>query len=284
MPPSKTFDSEDWAMSISELPITLPPIGTPISKDDVPNDRDMGKGDLDTIFYVVLKSQKVPDKFSSRINELEEMLDLTHQWLDIHAGSQTKKRKEEGALPSDNTDESRWKRSDYRAKVVDTILSSHCAWIYNTEQEHLRHTIDVKKASFHLELLSNMLKGIMVPTKVLKKLEEGFKALGETIISTKSVSVTHGVWALFHAYTYDEAKDDMRATFRRIYYNITEDMYNTAAGKSSIEWISVDFVYDQGSYTFNEKIWNGVKGDIEKWIRDIAVPQIRNPIEDEVPV
>jgi hypothetical protein len=50
------------------------------------------------------------------------MLRLTQQLATIHAGIQVKQRKAEGSLPADDSDASRWKRSQYRARVLETYF------------------------------------------------------------------------------------------------------------------------------------------------------------------
>lgn len=64
----------------------------------------------------------LPARFKERIDELDQMLQLTHQLATIHAGIQVRDRKAEGALPRDDSDSSRWKRSQYRARVLHTYF------------------------------------------------------------------------------------------------------------------------------------------------------------------
>lgn len=84
MQSSTTFENDDWAVTLSGIPVELPLPGVPV--EELPSEKDMGKGEPDTIIYVNLKSKKIPEKFKGRIKELTEMLDTTHQWLDVHAG------------------------------------------------------------------------------------------------------------------------------------------------------------------------------------------------------
>ncbi|KAK7745695.1 hypothetical protein SLS62_009661 [Diatrype stigma] len=284
MASTETFDSSDWIMSVSEIPITLPPPGIPVGDTDKPSDDDMGVNDPSSIIYVGLKAKNIPEKFNSRIKDLEKMLDLTHQWLDIHAGIQTKKRKAEGKLPTDSSDESAWKRSDYRVKVVDALLSENCAWVYNPSKETYNKYISVKKASFHLEILKDMLLGLALPTGIQSKLEQGFKALSDLIIKTQKTAENRAVWTLFHVFTYDEARDDFRASLRNISYRLDQQMLNVVVGKSSYEQIEVTFKFTQADYNFGETIWIQTMPEIEKFIKDIAASQVHDPIQDEIPV
>ncbi|KAI0969218.1 hypothetical protein F4678DRAFT_481235 [Xylaria arbuscula] len=94
-----------------------------------PTEEDMGKGDPNTIAYANIRANNIPAGHEQEILELEKMLDLTHQWLDIHTGIQTKIHKAKGTPPKDNSAPSRFKRADYRIKVLDTIISGgSCGW------------------------------------------------------------------------------------------------------------------------------------------------------------
>jgi hypothetical protein len=128
MAPKILAETDDWILTVAGIPVLLPPPGVPYDSDDRPSPEDMGINDPNSIIYVNLRAKNVPERFNERLKQLESMLNLTHQWLDIHAGIQTGRRKKEGQLPSDSSDESSWRRSDYRVKVVDTLLSENCAW------------------------------------------------------------------------------------------------------------------------------------------------------------
>lgn len=114
--------------SVEDIPVLLPPPGSPY-EGDPPTDADMGKYDPNTVNYINIKTNNIPPGHEKRIKEVEDMIDLTHQWLDIHAGKQTKIQKDKGTLPTDMTKESQLKRSDYRIKVLDTIMTEgNCPW------------------------------------------------------------------------------------------------------------------------------------------------------------
>lgn len=68
------------------------------------------------------------------------MLRLTHQLAVIHCGIQVNRRKKEGLLPGDDSDDSRWKRSQYRARVVDTYFNDGVyPWCVPTSLEDMPH-------------------------------------------------------------------------------------------------------------------------------------------------
>ncbi|RFU34782.1 hypothetical protein B7463_g1574, partial [Scytalidium lignicola] len=284
MASSTIIETHDWIASVTGIPVILPPPGVPFAPDDKPTEDDMGVNDPDSIIYVNLRAKKIPAKFNERLQKLDDMLNLTHQWLDVHAGIQTKNRKKEGKLPSDQSDASAWKRSDYRVKVVDTLLSENCAWIYNPEREDFSKGISVKKVQFHLDLLKHMIAGLAVPTGIQSKLEEAFKGLSELIIKTEKTSENRAVWVLFHVYTYDERRDDIVASLRNISYRISQNMKKIVVGKSSYNDIEVDFAFARRDYKFNEETWNKIHPEIKTFIDDTAAGQVRNPINDEIPV
>ncbi|PIG87837.1 hypothetical protein AARAC_009859 [Aspergillus arachidicola] len=99
---------------------SLPP--RPYKRSAILDDDDMGFNGPQNIEYVNMEGVGLPARFKERIDELEQMLQLTHQRATIHAGIQVRDRKAEGALPRDDSDSSRWKRSQYRARVLDTYF------------------------------------------------------------------------------------------------------------------------------------------------------------------
>lgn len=114
--------SIDWG-SVAHLPIGKPPsLKTPHNKADIPSEDDMGFFDPDNILYINMEAPGVAERFKERIKELEQMLLLTQQLATIHAGIQVRDRKAEGSLPSDDSKDSQWKRSQYRTRVLDTYF------------------------------------------------------------------------------------------------------------------------------------------------------------------
>lgn len=110
------------AFNTEHLPIDKPPsLHVPLSGEK-PDDDDMGFNDPLNILYINMKSEGIPERFREQIAELEQMLLLTHQLSTIHAGIQVKRRKEEGELPLDESEDSQWKRASYRANVQDTYF------------------------------------------------------------------------------------------------------------------------------------------------------------------
>ncbi|KAI1377827.1 hypothetical protein F4677DRAFT_413664 [Hypoxylon crocopeplum] len=283
MAPSTILETPDWDVSISSVPVKLSPQAS-VCDADKPTAKDMGEGDPDSIIYVNLKAKNIPDKFKSRIKQLENMLDLTHQWLDTNAGIQAKNMLKKGKLPSDSSDESSWKRSDYRVKVVDSVLKNSCAWIYSPNQERVSKRINVKKATFHLELLKDMLSGLALPTGINKKLEKAFEGLSKVIVKTEKTAENRAVWTLFHVFTYDEHRDDFTASLRNVSYRLSQEMKDILVHKSRYERIDVDFAYTRADFKYNENTWVKIEPDITKYIEEIAAKQVRNPIEDEIPV
>lgn len=106
---------------MADLPIDRPPSFGAASKE-IPTDEDMGLHDAQNIFFVNMRAPDLSGRFDERLAELEKMLLLTHQLVTIHCGIQVKKRKEEGTLPSDDSEASEWKRAAYRVRVMEVYL------------------------------------------------------------------------------------------------------------------------------------------------------------------
>ncbi|EEP81172.1 predicted protein [Uncinocarpus reesii 1704] len=236
----------------------------------------MGEGDPPTVIYVNFTSKKIPEKFNARVKELDSMMKLTHQWLDTHAGLQVKARKAEGEIASDDSPEAKWKRSDYRIKVVDTYLTENCSWVYTPRSEKYTKSIKARKVDFHFELVKNVLAGLIVPTSLTQQLEAIFKGISDTVMKTQHTAEKRAVWSLIQVYTYDEMRDDVRCSLRCISYSIDQDMKKIIVGKASYESISLDFSYLNGDYHFNEDTWKEVKSEVNQFITGRAVKQIRD--------
>ncbi|KAF9761852.1 hypothetical protein IL306_003660 [Fusarium sp. DS 682] len=73
--------------------------------------------------YINVTAGQIPPGREKCIKDVEKMIGITHKWLGIHAGIQTKMQIDSGNLPDDMDDGSRMKRSDYCIKVLDTIMS-----------------------------------------------------------------------------------------------------------------------------------------------------------------
>ncbi|KAI1313645.1 hypothetical protein F5Y03DRAFT_389944 [Xylaria venustula] len=159
----------------------------------------MGEGDLDTIIYANVRANNIPSGHEQEIKELEEMLDLTHRWLDIHAGIQTKIQKDKGALPSDNSDPSRFRHSDYRIKVLDTIMSNgSCAWLRQSSGDNISNNISVKKAEFHAKIIKDILAGVTTVRGISNALEQALNGFSRIVVEH---AANRASWNLFNVFT-----------------------------------------------------------------------------------
>ncbi|KAF7861495.1 hypothetical protein EAF04_008058 [Stromatinia cepivora] len=271
------LDNTDWLVSVAEIPVYTNAVrGASAGGDETPSKEDMGSDDPQNIIYASFKSKKIPDKFKDRVDKLEQMMKLTQQWLDTHAGIQVKGRKKENALPSGMDEDSRWKRSIYRVKVVDHYLTNMATWIYNPRGELYRKHIETKKVDFHMQLIQSILTGLIVPTQLHTELEKIFKGISDTIAQTQNTSEGRVFWSLIQVFTYDEMRDDVRASLRCITYNLTQDMSKIVVGKASYEKITVDFYYNYGDYDFNEKTWSELEPEVNSFIIGLGKEQIRD--------
>ncbi|KAE8336249.1 hypothetical protein BDV24DRAFT_142120 [Aspergillus arachidicola] len=110
----------------------------------------MGFNGPQNIEYVNMEGVGLPARFKERIDELEQMLQLTHQRATIHAGIQVRDRKAKGALPRDDSDSSRWKRSQYRARVLDTYFEGGVyPWMFKDNGSSDDKNINVERSKFH---------------------------------------------------------------------------------------------------------------------------------------
>lgn len=107
---------------MATLPIDKPPSLHDSETEGLPDGDDMGFKDPQNIFFVNLHGESIPERLKERLTEHEQMLQLTHRLVTIHCGIQVKKRKKEGVLPSDASEESAWTRAAYRAKVMETYF------------------------------------------------------------------------------------------------------------------------------------------------------------------
>lgn len=130
----------NWA-TVADIPIEKPPqLGLPL--DGKPDDDDLGFNDPHNIIFINMKSAGLGARLKDDIQEHEKMLQLTHQLAMIHSGIQVKKRKQDGSLPADHSDDSRWKRSQYRARVIEAYLNDGVyPWCDPTDLEGCHTTL-----------------------------------------------------------------------------------------------------------------------------------------------
>lgn len=222
-----TTEVSKWP-PVESLPIDKPSYKAPRS-NEIPSDDDMGLNDPDNILYVNMEAAGLGQRFKERMEELEQMLQLTHQIATIHTGIQVKRRKEEGQLPTDDSDESKWRRSTYRTRVMDTYFKDGIyPWyvthmhklaakltgmyrMYSPASNSVHKQISVEKSRFHWELLTAMLAGIVLPRPLAASLEAIFQGISQTIKETSFTSEKRAFWSILQVYTYDEVRDDLRA-------------------------------------------------------------------------
>lgn len=131
---------------VADIPIHKPSKHAPRGRSDGPSDDDMGFNDPGNIIYVNMEGQNLGERFKSRMEDLEQMLQLTHQLATIHAGLQVRDRKAEGVLPTDDSDDSRWRRSQYRARVLDTYYQDGVyPWCVSAETTPLSQKLNISQ-------------------------------------------------------------------------------------------------------------------------------------------
>ncbi|PFH60077.1 hypothetical protein XA68_11495 [Ophiocordyceps unilateralis] len=269
----------NWG-EVADLPINKPPTTAPHRKVDIPSDADMGFHDPQNIIYVNMEAEGLGERFKNRIMELEQMLQLTHQLATIHAGIQTKERKAEGSLPNDRdtSDNSSWRRSQYRARVLDFYFRNGIyPWLFSPWSQSVDKSIDVERSQFHHELLATMLVGIVLPRPIMAALEDIFKGIANTINETTVSSEKRTFWSMLQVYTYDRVRDDVRASLRNVTYELSPEMHTVSKGKSTQQRIRVRFYFSQTDYSFNERTWRALRPDVERYILDTGIDNITNP-------
>ncbi|KAL1855127.1 hypothetical protein Plec18167_002113 [Paecilomyces lecythidis] len=271
--------------AVGGVPIILPPPGSGYEGDDTPSDSDMGKDDPNTRSYINVNANKIPSRFHDRVLKLEEAMNLMQAWLDTHAGIQVKHRKADGTLPDDSSQESGLKRSDYRNKVVDTILAEDCAWVMHNKDVNATNNIHTSKSEFHLSMISDMLTGLLDNiTGISKTIEDVFSGLANLIFENKNKMQSRTVWSLFHVFIYDETTDDVRTYFRIINYSISAEMVEYVSNKTEHEEVNMQFDFHLTDLSLNENEWDRIKDKVQKFIDDIAADQVEHPIDGEIGV
>ncbi|PHH60333.1 hypothetical protein CDD82_2314 [Ophiocordyceps australis] len=273
----------NWG-EVASLPIDPPPpYKAPMGKVEKPSDEDMGLNGPNNIIYVNMEGPGIAERFKERLNELTQMLQLTHQLATIHAGIQVMRRKEEGALPGDDSEKSQWLRAQYRVRVMDTYFNDGIyAWIYSPRSERKEKEFKVEKRQFHWELLATMLAGLVMPRPIAAALEALFQGVSDTIQKTEYAADRHSFWSMMQVYTYDEVRDDLRASLRNINYVLDQQMHTVSKRKSTMTNIDIYFAFGQADFEFNERTWNRLRREVEEYIEERGGENIRDP--PEVPV
>ncbi|KAF1734318.1 hypothetical protein CRV24_005855 [Beauveria bassiana] len=263
---------------MQDLPIDKPPSFHASQHGEVPSEDDMGFNDPQNILYTNLQGEGLPERFRERLAELEQMLQLTHQLVTIHCGIQVKRRKEEGVLPSDASEESEWRRAAYRVRVMETYFQDGIyPWFVSPGPSTCTENIAVERSRFHWELLTKWLMGILLPRPVTASVEAIFQSIGETIKSTKNTSENTLFLGILQVFTYDEIRDDLRTSIRGIKYKLDQRTHEIVRMKSSQTSIEALLAYDQANYMFNERTWQMMKPEVEKYILETGIGNIRDP-------
>ncbi|OAA33981.1 hypothetical protein BBO_09372 [Beauveria brongniartii RCEF 3172] len=263
---------------MADLPIDRPPSLHLVKQEDIPSDDDMGLNDPQNIAYVTLHAEDLPERFRERVAELEQMLLLTHQLVTIHTGTQVKRRMEEGVLPSDSSEESVWRRAAYRVRVMENYFADGVyPWLFSRGGSIHTQAVSVEKTRFHWELLSRWLAGIVLPRPIAASLEAIFLSIGETIQNTRDTSTNRTFLGLLQVFTYDEVRDDIRASYRGINYTLDQQVHEVVHRKSSQTLIEAAPTFIQADYAFNEHTWNAMKSEVEKYIIETGIGNIRDP-------
>ncbi|GMG47222.1 unnamed protein product [Aspergillus oryzae var. brunneus] len=259
-----TLQGRKFFSTLEKIPIILPPPGSGYKSDDKPSDSDMGADDPNTRSYINVNANQIPSRFHDRVLKLEEAMNLMQAWLDTHAGIQVKHRKADGTLPSDSSPQSGLKRSDYRNKVVDTILTEGCSWVMHNNDVYSENNINTSKSEFHLSMISDMLVGLLDGiTGISKTIEDVFSGLANLIF---------------------ENKNQVQSHFRIINYSVTAEMVEYVSNKTTHQEIKMGFNFNMTDLSLNENQWDRVKDDVQKFIDDISANQVENPIDGEISV
>ncbi|KAE8402891.1 hypothetical protein BDV37DRAFT_284217 [Aspergillus pseudonomiae] len=259
-----------------DLPIGKPPGMTP---GEIPNDDDMGFNDPQNLIWINMMGSGISERFRDRIEEFKDMLRLTHQMATIHAGIQVMQRKAEGTLPTDNSDSSRWKRSQYRARVLETYFQDGTyPWINPSQHETVSEKVDVEKQSFHAALVNTMLKGISRVGSLSPPLERIVKGVADTISGTEFTPKQQSFCGMLQVLQYDEIRDDLRVSIRNITYTLDQEMYKVIKGKDALSQINVECDLGRNSFEYSERAWKMLQSEVERYIKDIGIYNIEDPL------
>ncbi|KAB8254411.1 hypothetical protein BDV32DRAFT_142898 [Aspergillus pseudonomiae] len=246
---------------------------------EIPSDDDMGFNDPQNLIWINMMGRNISERFRDRIEEFKDMLRLTHQWATIHAGIQVMQRKAEGTLPTDNSDSSRWKRSQYRARVLETYFQVGIyPWINPSQHETVSEKVDVEKQSFHAALVNTMLKGISRVGSLSPPLERIVKGVADTISGTEFTPKQQSFWCMLQVLEYDEMRDELRISIRNITYTLDQEMYKVIKGKGALSQINVECDLGRNSFEYSERAWKMLQSEVERYIKDTGIDKIEDPL------
>ncbi|KNG83017.1 hypothetical protein ANOM_009586 [Aspergillus nomiae NRRL 13137] len=262
-----------------DLPIGKPPRMDPgMTPGEIPSDDDMGFNDPQNLIWINMVGRDISERFRDRIEEFKHRLRLTHQFATIHAGIQVMQRKAEGTLPTDNSDSSRWKRSQYRARVLESYFQDGIyPWINPSHQETVSEKVNVEKRSFHSVLVNTMLIGISHVGLLSPPLEDIIKGVADTISKTEFTPKQQSFWGMLQVLEYDEMRDDLRVSIRNITYTLNQEMYKVIKGKDALSQINVECDLGRNDFKYNERTWKMLQPDVEQYIKDAGIDKIEDP-------
>ncbi|XXH04200.1 hypothetical protein Hte_010614 [Hypoxylon texense] len=269
--------------SVKGIPVLLPPPGSPYKGTPGVSLEDMGANDPNTISYFNIKTNNIPPGHQGRIKKIEEMIDLTHLWLDVQAGKQTAMQKHNGNLPNDDKPESKVMCSNYRIKVIDYIMmNGNCPWIAVARSESASYKIKVKKAEFHTSLIRNILSGITTVKSISNSIEKVFEGLSEIIRQSQDVSQSLSVWSFFNVFTWDDVTNDVKGSIRIVSYTVSGEMVQYTVHKASYQEAKMDFSFLQGDFIFVEGMWAYNKPIVVDFLKEEGEKKVREVIGADI--
>lgn len=70
--------------------------------------------------------------------------------------------------------------------------------------------ITVKRAEFHLEVVRNMLQGLVLPINILERIEQVLRSITEVVVRTQRTSENRNVRIMFRMFSYNQPMDDFQ--------------------------------------------------------------------------
>jgi len=259
-------DSSEVRQEISiRFPLTLAPVPLvgvdATAKDPIPFIDEPARGALDPQNIIYVNAFPEMKWAKDELRRLHDANVLSSQYFSVKAAQSALAKIKSGQLPLASDKESQIKRSNYRAKVIDFVITQS-SWLRSIASTNYQREFDVEKKDFHSTLLGALLKGLPIPTSAYSGFEKVLSSIFDTVEQTKNQRTSLTQWIMGFTYTWDAQQERVFTSHRTISYQINQSMKEFVSGKSHVTQVHIDMSYRQDDFDFTESIWNRYRDDV----------------------
>lgn len=165
-----------------------------------------------------------------------------------------------GAIKSDDYG----KQSDYRARLMQALLLNTTFMALDADVGFSHH-FSCKTFELHTEILTALFKGLSVPSQVFGAFEGMFSNLKDSVVKFSSSSTVDKKHIFLIVKSFVKNDLNIVDTKIRIFlFSLSDEVKKITIGKSSYQQVDINIDYENAQYTWNDKVYLGVKESMDK--------------------